>query len=218
MGGRVMGNVLVACEYSGRVRDAFLARGHYAISADLLPSDSPKGEHYQGDARDLLRDRPGFFDLLIAHPPCTYLTNAGVRYLHEEPDDSGYLKGPERWAAMAEGAQLFLDFLNADVPRVAVENPVMHKHAREGEGIGRATQFVQPWQFGDMRCKRTGLWLRNLPKLTDTQNVRAATMALPVAERSEVHYASPGQLRWKARSTTYPGLADAMASQWGELL
>jgi hypothetical protein len=210
-----MARVLVACEYSGRVRDAFTAAGHEAVSADLLPSESPNGKHYQGDARDLLGEP---WDLLIAHPPCTYLTNAGVRFLHEPEDDSGYLKGPARWAAMREGAELFQAFLNAEVPRICVENPVMHKHARDGHDIGRATQFVQPWQFGDMQCKRTGLWLRNLPPLVDTQNVKAATMALPVAERSAIHYASPGKGRGKLRSTTFPGLANAMAAQWGPLL
>lgn len=197
--------VLVACEYSGRVRDAFRALGHDAVSCDLLPTEQP-GPHYQGDVRDVLSDG---WDLMIAHPECTYMCNSGVRWLDTEPG---------RWDKLRESAAFFRLLHNAveAIPRIAVENPVMHRHARELVGA-RATQFVQPYMFGEMQSKRTGLWLRNLPPLVPTDDVKAATMALPVAQRSAVHYASPGPDRWRERSRTFQGLADAMAQQWGGL-
>ncbi len=185
--------VLIACEYSGVVRDAFTARGWDAWSSDLLPSDNP-GNHHIGDARDLLGDG---WDLLIAHPPCTRLCNSGVRWLHER----------NLWSDMREAADLFNAFLNAPVPHVAVENPVMHGHAREL--VGRRADFtVQPWQFGHGEIKRTCFWTRNLPALTSTSIVNGRT--------PRVHFASPGKNRWKERSTTLPGIAAAMAAQWGE--
>jgi hypothetical protein len=187
--------VLVACEFSGTVRDAFRARGHDAVSADLLPAEAP-GPHYQGDARDLLGDG---WDLLIAHPPCTRLCNSGVRWLEER----------DLWAEMREAAQLFLDFLNAPVPRIAVENPVMHRYAREI--IGRGPDFtVQPWMFGDGEVKRTCFWTRGLLPLRPTHFVEG--------REARIHMASPGRDRWKMRSVTYPGLAKAMADQWGSSL
>lgn len=192
--------VLVACEYSGRVRDAFLALGHEALSCDLLPTDSP-GPHYQGNVLDLLDTG---WDLLIAHPPCTYLCNSGVRWLHEQQG---------RWSNMREGAQFFKRLLEAPIPRVAVENPVMHSYAAEIIGQ-RQTQIIQPYEFGHMERKATGLWLRGLPALRPTQNVYREMMRLPVKEREKVHYASPGPDRWKKRSTTYLGIAEAMAQQW----
>jgi hypothetical protein len=193
--------VLVACEYSGRVRDAFLARGHDAISCDLLPSDTP-GPHLQCDVATVLGDG---WDLLIAHPPCTYLCNSGVRWLYEKPG---------RWALMAQGADFFRSLLDAPVPRVAVENPVMHGYAAEIIGQ-RQTQIVQPHMFGHMEVKATGLWLRGLPPLVPTHDVKEQMMALPYAARAKVHHASPGPDRWKLRSLTYSGLAEAMAAQWG---
>lgn len=208
--------VLVACEYSGRVRDAFLARGHDALSVDLLPSWSP-GPHHRGDVRDVLGDG---WDLLIAHPPCDYLTNTGVQWLHDNarPAKTDTLRGPARWAAMREGAAFFRELLNFDaIPLRAVENPVMHRYAFELVGE-RATQYVQPWQFGDQRCKRTGLWLRGLPKLVETDNVREQTMRLPYGVRCECHHAGgTRQERMQRRSATYPGIAAAMADQWGAL-
>ncbi|AYQ98972.1 DNA methyltransferase [Arthrobacter phage Anjali] len=193
--------VLVACEYSGRVRDAFLSQGHDAISCDLLPTDAP-GPHYQGDVFDIINDG---FDLMVAHPPCTYLTNSGVRWLHERP---------ERWELMREGAKFFSELLNADIPRIAVENPVMHGYARELIG-SRATQTIQPWMFGHAENKRTGLWLKNLPPLEPTRDARPIMEAMTYAEKNRVHYASPGKDRWKQRSTTYAGVARAMGRQWG---
>lgn len=190
--------VLIACETSGETRRAFRAKGHDAISCDLLPADDGETTwHVMGDVRPLLRKR---WDLVIAHPPCTRLCNSGVRWLHER----------DLWAEMREGAEFFLACLNANAPRVAVENPVMHRHAREI--IGRGPDFtVQPWQFGDDFKKRTCFWTRGLPPLKPTSNLDGSTA------KPEAHHASPGPDRWKLRSKTYPGIAAAMADQWGTL-
>ncbi len=187
--------VLVACEFSGTVRRAFRALGHDAWSADLLPAEDGALHHIQGDVRWLLRQP---WDLVIAHPPCTRLCNSGVRWLAER----------DLWQDMREGAAFFLECLNANAPRVAVENPVMHKYAREI--VGRGPDFtVQPWQFGDPAKKRTCFWTRGLPPLTPTSDM-SADMA-----RADCHLASPGPDRWRERSRTYPGIAKALASQWG---
>ncbi len=194
--------VLIACEYSGRVRDAFLSKGHDAISCDILPTDSP-GPHYQGDVRELLDHQ---WDLIIAHPPCTYLTNSGVRWLKTDP---------ERWQALDEAAAFFRLFLETDAAeKVAIENPIMHKYAIERIGGIKHTQTIQPWQFGDMESKRTCLWLRNLPELKETNNVYEEMMQLPIAKRNRVHHCPPSDDRWKIRSTTFQGIANAMAEQW----
>ena len=195
--------VLVACEFSGRVRDAFIAMGHDAMSCDLLPTDRP-GPHYRGDARDILADG---WDLMVGHPPCTFLCNSGVRWLHSDP---------ARWADLDKAAEFFLDLWNAPIERVALENPVMHGHARERIGGLRPTQTVQPWMFGDPTTKATGLFLRGLEPLEETNNVKHVVDALPYSERAKVHYASPGKDRWKIRSVTPQGIADAMAAQWGD--
>jgi len=187
--------VLVACEYSGRVRDAFIAKGHDAISCDLLPTETD-GPHVQGDVYALLRDP---WDLVIAHPPCTYLANSGVRWLHSDPS---------RWEKMRDGAAFFLECLNANAPMVAVENPVMHKYARKEIGGLYPDFTVQPWQFGDPAKKRTCFWTRNLPALRPTSDMTAKDA------RADCHLAPPGPDRWKERSRTYQGIADAMASQW----
>ena len=194
--------VLVACEYSGRVRDAFISKGHDAMSCDLFPTDVD-GPHYQGDVFDLDLTQ---FDLMIAHPPCTYLTNSGVTWLHRDP---------VRWARLDEGAAFFKSLLNAPVPRIAIENPIMHKYARERIGGVKQTQVIQPWMFGHMEQKATCLWLKGLPPLRETNNVKAEMMALPDNERQRLHYLPPSPDRWKLRSTTYQGIADAMADQWG---
>jgi hypothetical protein len=143
--------------------------------------------------------------MMIAHPPCTYLTNSGVRWLHEKPG---------RWDAMVEGAKFFKELLYADIPKIAVENPVMHGYARDIVGSA-ATQNVQPWMFGHTETKRTGLWLKNLPLLKPTRNVKAHMVGMARKDTDKVHYASPGADRWKIRSVTYQGIADAMAEQWG---
>jgi hypothetical protein len=196
--------VLVACEYSGRVRDAFIKRGHDAISCDILPTDSP-GPHYQGNVLDVLHDG---WDLMIAHPPCTYLTNSGVCWLH---------KDPERWALLDEGAAFFKALLNADISKICIENPIMHKYAKERIGGVKQSQVIQPWMFGHMEQKATCLWLKNLPKLTETHNLKSEMMLLPKNQRERLHYLPPSADRWKLRSTTYQGIADAMADQWGSI-
>lgn len=196
--------VLVGCEYSGTVRDAFLALGHDAISCDLLPTDAP-GPHYQGDVRDILGDG---WDLAVFHPECTYLCNSGVRWLSTDIT---------RWPRMVDGAVFFRELLNSDIPHVAVENPVMHGHAAKIIGR-RQDQVVQPWMFGHPEKKATGLWLRGLPPLLPTADVRHVMAGLPKSETDRIHYASPGPDRWKLRSTTYAGIAHAMAAQWTEYL
>lgn len=191
--------VLVACEFSGIVRDAFLDAGHAAMSCDILPTERP-GPHYQGDVRDVLDDG---WDLMVAHPPCTYLALSGVRWLY---GGKGTVRDPSRWAEMEDAAAFFRLLLDAPILRVAVENPIMHRHG----GLPRATQIIQPWQFGHGETKATGLWLRGLPSLTPT-NV--------VPEREQrVHRMAPGPDRWRERSRTFPGIAAAMAAQWGALL
>lgn len=202
--------VLVACEYSGIVRDAFAARGWDAWSCDLLDTERPGGNHFQGDIRDILYDG---WDLVIAHPPCTYLSNSGVRWLY---DSFGQLN-EQRWRDMEEAAAFFNIFLECGAPHIAVENPIMHGHGVARVG-GKATQFVQPYHFGTPESKRTGLRLINLPKLEKTNDVTALFKSLPKSETHKVHYASPGPDRWKERSRTYPAIAQAMADQWGPLI
>ena len=193
--------VLVACEYSGIVRDAFIAHGHDAMSCDILPTDVP-GPHYQGDVRDVLGDG---WDMVIAHPPCTYLSNSGVSWLYRKPG---------RWGQMEDGAAFFKLFLDIDVPRIAVENPIMHKHAIALIG-SKQSQVVQPWMFGHMEQKATCLWLKGLPPLVETNNVKKEMLKLPDNERQRIHYLPPGPNRWKERSKTFQGIASAMADQWG---
>lgn len=196
-----MMRVLIACEFSGVVRDAFLRRGHDAVSCDLLPTDSP-GPHHQGDVFDIIGDG---WDLMIAHPPCTYLTNSGVRWLYSDP---------LRWQGLVDGAVFFRELLHAPIPKVAVENPVMHGWAARIVGTSQ-TQVVQPWMFGHPETKATGLWLRGLPPLTPTDDVRDVMRALPEKERNRIHRLPPTPDRWKLRSMTFSGVAEAMAEQWG---
>lgn len=196
--------VLVACEYSGTVRDAFIRAGHDATSCDLLPTDQT-GPHHQGDVLELLKRQS--YDLMVAHPPCTYLCNSGVRWLSTDI---------KRWPDLIDGAVFFRALLNADVPRIAVENPVMHKYAAAIIGR-RQDQIIHPHQFGHPESKATGLWLKGLPPLIIREDSQAYMDTLPASERSRIHYASPGADRWKVRSTTYVGIAEAMAEQWGHL-
>jgi hypothetical protein len=190
--------VLVACEYSRIVRDAFLKRGHDAWSCDLLPTDR-SGPHYEGNVIDILNDG---WDLMIAHPPCTYLANSGVCWLK---------KDPSRWAKM-EDAVVFFDILReAAIPKICIENPIPHKY-----GVGKTySQIVQPWMFGHTERKATCLWLKNLPNLEETNNVKEEMLKLPKKEQQRLHYLPPSKDRWKIRSTTFMGIAEAMASQWG---
>ena len=196
--------VLVACEYSGVVRNAFLDQGHDAWSCDLLPSEDGSNHHIQGDARDHLND--GWDILIVAHPPCTRLCNSGVRWLTTAPKGKTLA---QMWDDLDEGAALFSDFWNADIKHIAIENPVMHKHAKERIiNYQDFAQSVQPWQFGHGETKRTCLWLKNLPNLTPTDIVDG--------REARVHRLPPGPDRWKERSRFYPGIAAAMADQWGE--
>ena len=194
--------VLVACEYSGAVRDAFIERGHDAMSCDLLPTDVP-GPHYQGDIFDIIDQD---WDLMVAHPPCTYLCNSGVSWLH---------KREGRWEQMKQGAEFFKRLLESDIPCIAVENPIMHKYAKAIIGRG-PDQIIQPWMFGHKEKKATGLWLKGLPKLVPATNLKAETDALPIAEQQRIHWQAPGKDRWKIRSATFKGIANAMADQWGD--
>lgn len=182
---------LIACEYSGRVRDAFIKAGHEAMSCDLLPTDAP-GPHYQGDVRDVL-DYP--WDLMIAHPPCTHLAVSGARHFA---------------AKRASGAQdEALDFvrmlMGCDIPVIAIENPISIISSR----IRKPDQIVQPWQFGHGETKATCLWLKGLPLLVPTNIVEG--------REARIHKMPPSADRWKKRSETYQGIADAMAAQWGSI-
>ena len=183
--------VLVACEYSGVVRDAFIARGHDAMSCDLLPPDT-RGPHYQGDVRDVLGNG---WDLMIGHPPCDHLAVSGARWFKEKRADG------RQQAAI----DFFLLLAQADIPRIALENPVsiMSTHFRKPD------QIIQPWQFGHGETKATCLWLKNLPLLTPIDIVDG--------REARVHKMPPGPNRWKERSRTFTGIGSAMADQWGRL-
>jgi hypothetical protein len=185
--------ILVGCEFSGVVRNAFSKKGHYAISCDLLPSKSP-GNHYWGNLLDILDND---WDLCIFHPECTYLCNSGVRWL--DGND-------ERYRNMVNSAKFFRKLLNSKCPKICVENPIPHKYALAI--IGRKyDQIIQPWQYGHGETKATCLWLKGVPLLTPTSIVEGR------ADR--IHKMPPSPDRWKLRSTTYQGIADAMAIQWG---
>lgn len=204
--------VLIGCETSGRVRRAFAARGYDVWSCDLLPAEDQTNRHIIGDVRDYLCD--GWDLLAVFHPPCTRLCNSGVRWLHVPPPGR---TREEMWAELDEGAALFSACWNAPIQRVAVENPVMHKHAKARiENYQPASQTIQPWQFGEPAFKATGLYIRGLPNLTPT---RILTPPKPgTAEHrqwSAIHRAPPGPDRWKFRSRTFQGIAEAMADQWG---
>ncbi len=185
--------VAVLCEFSGTVRDAFIKRGHNAVSVDLLPSDKP-GPHIIGDITQISWDN---FDMIIAHPPCTYLCNSGVTWLHRQDG---------RWDRMREGAKFFKWIMELPVPKIAIENPIMHKYAIEIIGR-RQDQVVQPWMFGHGETKATCFWLKGLPQLKPTNVVDGRVQRL--------HMLPPSKDRWKLRSKTYQGIADAMSEQWG---
>lgn len=194
--------VLIACEYSGIERDAFIAAGHDAMSCDVLPTEAP-GPHHQGDVLDLMGEP---FDLVIAHPPCTYLAVSGVRWLHSDPT---------RWQRLIDGADFFRAMFGFNSPRIAVENPIQHRYATKIHGQGRPDQIVQPWMFGHPETKATGLWLRGLPPLIPTDDVRAVMATLPKSQQQRIHHLPPGADRGHLRSLSYAGIAQAMADQWG---
>lgn len=209
--------VLVACEYSGRVREAFRRRGHDAISCDLIPAEDNSPHHFQGDVFELL-DKSNF-DLMIAHPPCTFLTNAGARWLYLGgkkrlgPDGSPNLD-EQRYMDMWAAADFFNKLRNVQVPKIAIENPIMHLDAKNR--IGPQDQVIQPWWFGEEAFKATCLWLKGLPLLRPTNKLTPPKPGTPEHKRwSAIHRASPGPDRWKMRSRTFHGIAAAMAVQWG---
>lgn len=208
--------VLVACEESATVRDAFRDRGFDAWSCDLLPTRGDPRWHIQGDAiraayagKSLGHGAPAYWDLLIGHPDCTYLANSGAKHLYAGMKAENGPNGA-RWAKLGAAAQFFMLLWNAPVAHVALENPVMLGHAKRLFGIPDASQFIQPHQFGHGECKATGLWLRNLPPLRPTN---------PVAGREQrVFRMAPGPDRKRDRSKTFDGIAAAMADQWGNHL
>jgi site-specific DNA-cytosine methylase len=181
--------VLVACEYSGRVRDAFTDLGHDAWSCDLLPSET-LGNHYQGDVRNLF----GWpWDLMIAHPPCTHLSVSGSRWFKDKKTEQ------------EEALKFVQELMDAPIDRIAIENPVSVISTR----IRKPDQIIHPWQFGHGETKATCLWLKGIPKLSPTNIVDG--------REARIHKMPPGPNRWKERSRTYQGIADAMASQWGHI-
>lgn len=192
--------VLVGCEFSGVVRRAFHALGHDAWSCDLLPAEDGSPFHLQGDVLEVL---DGGWDLGIFHPPCTFLANSGVRWLYV---GKGKVADPVRWQEMVQAARFFRALLYAPIARLIVENPIPHRHCLEIIGQ-RYNQIIQPWQFGHGETKATCLWLKGLPSLHPTEVVSG--------REARVHRASPGVDRWKERSRTLAGIADAMAAQWG---
>ncbi len=223
--------VLIGCEQSGVVRDAFLAEGHDAWSCDLLPAERPSNRHIVGDIRDVMK-MDGWDLLCVMHPPCTRLANSGVRWLDKPaknpiadlspaqraawPKMTDEEKLALTWLKLDEGCALFSACWNTKIPRVAIENPVPHKYAKERiVNFQPMSQSVQPWQFGtdpegpDNEKKRTCFWIRGLPNLIPTGTLDGSTA------RSSVHFASPGPDRWKERSRFFPGIAAAMARQWG---
>lgn len=181
--------VLVACEYSGRVRDAFTALGHDAMSRDLLPTDKP-GKHYQGDVFDIINDG---WDLMIAHPPCTHLAVSGARHFAAK----------QASGVQQEAIAFVKRLLDAPIDKIALENPISIISSR----IRKPNQIIQPWQFGHGETKATCLWLKGLLLLKPTNIVEG--------REAKVHKMPPSPDRWKLRSTTYQGIADAMARQWG---
>jgi len=182
--------ILVACEFSGIVRDAFIRAGHDAISCDLLPSESDFGKHYQGDVFDILDDG---FDLMIAHPPCTDLAVSGARHFKEKIADGRQQRALE----------FVKKLMDAPIEKICIENPISVISSK----IRKPDQIIQPWMFGHGETKATCLWLKNLPKLMPTNIVSG--------REARVHRMPPGPDRWKERSRTYQGVADCMAAIWG---
>ena len=183
--------VLVACEYSGRVRDAFTAKGHDAISCDLLETEAP-GKHYKGDIKDIIYDG---FDLMIAHPPCTHLAVSGARWFSE---------GRKPMHLREQALDFVQQLMNAPIDHICIENPVSIISSR----IRPSDQTIQPYMFGHGETKATCFWLKNLPLLKPTKYVEG--------REPKVWLEPPGPDRWKNRSRTYQGIADAMAEQWGD--
>jgi hypothetical protein len=202
-----MKKVLVACEESQAVTIEFRKLGVEAYSCDLLDCSGAHPEwHIKGDA--VHEAYSGEYDMMIGHPPCTYLSNSGVSWLH---------KNPGRWVQLKEGAEFFKTLLNAPIPLIAIENPIPHKYAIEI--IGRTyDQLIQPYHFGHLESKATCLWLKGLPELKHTSDLKKEWMKLPKNEAQRLHYLPPGPERAKLRSKTFPGIAQAIATQYSILL
>jgi hypothetical protein len=196
--------ILVACEYSGTVRDAFIRAGHDAISCDLLPTDAP-GPHYQGNVMDVIGDG---FDLMVAHPPCTYLSVSGMHWTTRG------LRDPQLTTDALAFVRLLMD---APIPRIAIENPVSIISSQ----IKKPDQIIQPWMFGHDASKKTCLWLKGLPMLTPTQTIAPRMVNGKPRYGNQTdsgqNRLAPSADRWKIRSETYSGIADAMAQQWSKL-
>ena len=194
--------VLIACEYSGRVRDAFIRAGHDAMSCDLLPTEAP-GPHYQGDVSDIINDR---WDLMICHPPCTYLASSGLHWNRRIPGRDKLTDEAIKFVSM---------LLDSPIAMIALENPIGCISSR----IRKPDQTIQPWQFGEDASKATCLWLKNLPQLEPTNIIapRITNGKKRWANQTDSgqNKLAPSPDRWKDRSRTYPGIADAFASQWG---
>lgn len=193
--------ILIACEFSGIVRDAFIAKGHDVISCDLLPTEK-QGPHYQGNVFDIINDG---FDLMIAHPPCTYLANSGVQHLHKDKN---------RWNKMEDGKNFFLKLFNSNINKICIENPVPHHYCE----LPKYNQIIEPFMFGHEATKKTCLWLKNLPVLIATKIVYKGERYIGKNGKSNgaMWYQLPEKgERWKIRSRTFIGIAEAMAEQWG---
>jgi hypothetical protein len=205
--------VLIGCETSGVMRRAFSALGHDAWSCDLLPAEDGSNRHYVCDVRDLLAD--GWDLLALMHPPCTRLCNSGVRWLSVPPRGKSL---EEMWQDLDAAADLFSACWNAPIERIACENPVMHRHAKARiRNYEPPAQTVQPWWFGDRAFKATSFYLRRLPKLMPTDRLVPPKAGTDEHKQwSIVHRASPGPARWRLRSRTFPGIAQAAAKQWGD--
>jgi len=206
--------ILIACEFSGVVRQAFRNLEHEAWSCDLLPAEDGSRFHMQGDVLQILSARVEPWDLMIAHPPCTRLCNSGVRWLHTPP--KGKTK-EQMWRELDQACDFYKRLRDAPIRRKCVENPIMHRYAVE-RCSPSYRQYVQPWWFGDKAFKAVGLELINLPVLQPTNKLTPPEKGTEEhAAWSKVHRASPGKDRWKERSRTYQGLAEAMAVTWGAL-
>ena len=182
-----MARILIACEFSGIVRDAFIEKGHEAISCDLLPTENP-GPHYQGNVLDIINDG---FDLMIAHPPCTHLAVSGARWFKDKKQEQ------------KEALEFVKILMNANIDKICIENPISIISSK----IRKPDQIIQPWQFGHGETKATCLWIKNLTKLEPTDVVEG--------RESRIHRMPPSENRWKERSRTFEGIAKAMADQWG---
>ena len=198
--------ILVACEFSGTVRDAFSRGGHEAWSCDLLPSEKP-GNHYQGNVLDIICDG---WDLMVAHPPCTFLTVAANKWMKPEFAD----RFPDRPQQREEAVSFFMAMINAPIPQIAVENPIGVISSR----YRKPDQVVQPWMFGHGETKATCFWLKGLPRLIPTHIDGDMFAAETPPEREQrLHNLPPSPTRWMERSKTFQGIADAMAAQWGNV-